>query len=396
MKNNKLFILSTIALFSLVGCGNSNKELNKAGELPSGGTAMDVTKDSTSIKEKLSNNLEATANSLDKVKVEGQFGNTNLKAKVNATNASMDLGGLELKGPVVANVELSKLSGDFSVAVEGLKQEDTSKIKVASSLENMDASLKATVSFPWYDFQAQKTIVEEETVKEGFSDLDLYAYYNEGFVYFDASDKEVDKFLGSLDETVNRIISDLSLDQIIGTESISVSDLVKSYLGEERKVKTSVQSITEGMTGPIIPDISEEQVANLVQYVDFLAEAQGEYVINEVEEDGDSQNGTIKAEFLTYKNGEFGLGFNVDFDIVDVDEDGDEQKVDINLDAAILFGADGLLKKTSAKIDLGLDTKSVEEESTTTVDLDFSTAFYANYSYGESVNLPDLTGYQEI
>lgn len=378
MKNTKLLVLAAFAALSLSACGGNGGQ--KSGELPSGGTNVDVSTETgtSELKARLNNVSEAYSKAaFTSFGIKNEFKNGN--ADVSFNYASMISGKLSAKN-FASTVEFNMDAANASLAIKDVK-----------GALDLDASLKM-------DEEADPVALKHSLSVEGFN---AAAYATDKKVYVDLSSAANRTVIQGFESFANGIFTDL------GLPASMIAPMIQSMAGID-------VSALVGENGFAINDAIDELVPERKFYVEagvdinvgLINEAMAKAVPAEGLDEFVTEFVTLSKEtgafkFLTYAGKGFGLQANITKEslkaLVKATAKEGEEQVDIdsyvkNLDivASIYFDENALLSKIGFAVDAGI--KYSDSETGISVEANLKAEDETTISYNSvSVNLPAAT-----
>ena len=330
MKKFKFIACAIAATLALVGCGNK-KDL-PAGELPKGGTAIDVSTEQG--KADLYDNVSKVVNALS----ETEFNAIGLKSETKNLNLDVNADVVEDGGNIKVEASLHKAGVTLEAKVKGDKEAWYGQ----ASISGLKGELAAKVNAP----------IEETTLnideKLSFKDVGADLYLKNNTLYGDVSGKGLRNLLTDAQPIVKRVLK--QIPQIPAGMSIDLNELVDQMTGEARKFYVpniemsnfNLFALLDGME-PELPTAEEwAQAAAVIEQLPFLS-------------------------FETYKDGRFGIAAHVTKEGImkleetfeDMNLEGFDKVVDsLDVKAAVMFKANGMVDFLS----LGGNAKIVIDE----------------------------------
>ena len=415
MKKTKILVLAVMSALTLVGCGGGNS--TPSGELPSGGTEVDL-KDETNkatLKSCLANTRDAYKEEL-----------TSVSLKSNTT------GGLVLDAKAVTGL------GDIALKLDAKDLKAESNVVLAKSEKgNVDASAKVSTtggsitlsgSVPKeFDSTALSYIMAGLPVPEGekkesvtfsatpieFKGEEVNAYLSESKLYADYSSSKNERLVKNLDVTLNSVYEQLrdrgsALAQLVALlegqpfyDSKEGFVFSKMYKDLDKKVYTDMGKTVEW---PTFEQKEGEQTDDLDKIVDTIVELAKE---------------NLGITFKTYKEKSFGFQFALSKEslvayvkkvagemVADIDFDKYLDRLSLN--ASILFNKNAMLESVGGSIDIAVKYSGVPDiggdygplvkmlvsSFDASLELNASSSMTIKYNSGK-VKFPSFDGYVE-
>ncbi len=411
MKKIKFLFLTSIAALSLAACGKSTTKDNT---LPSGGTTIDITseKGAIEVKQKLSRSIQETVKGLNSVSITNNLSNTNFTLKAKTTDLAQNpIMGVTMED-IDATLKVKNLKAKAVYQLSGLD-------KTYADLEGIaNLNFGGSVSFEGNlpdtaNINLNGTAATVTNKKYSYSlsakDASILAYYKDNTLYGDFSDDNLYSFVKSLDEVVNKVTTDFSVQDA----NYNILDLFNGLLGENKKISYDLTSyIGDKANEKILPEIDEDTVSSLEESIK-------EYLDNLVEVE--NMTGVKPLTFQKYDDERFGISLSLtkdDFITLELltyatwDEDGSTSTSSIdyassikkqlsdsikkfNVKAAILFDENGLLSKIGESYDISVNSNVplslYNGVINTNVDVTYelSSGFSTEIAYNQSVQLPN-------
>ena len=338
MKKFKFIVCSVAAVLAISACTGGNKKNKElpAGELPEGGTVVDVKTEQgkADIYNEVMSFVDAyTGGNFTGIGLKSETKNVNISAKVNVKQE------VEEGDPIqIADVDASL--ADFGATIEAKIAGDDESWAGQISLSGLTGKLTAKV-----DAMVDEDVTISIDDSLSFNNVGAEAYLKGEAVYVDASGAGLRQLLTDAGPIVNKVLKQSGLLPVGGV-SIDLNELIDGFTGAERKfyIPAELGSVNliallnkiemDDEDRPTMEEFNTE-VFPVLEQISFL-------------------------EFKSYEDGRFGIGAHVTKQgILDLvaklgDEDAVEDATEalqvlpeLDVKAALVLRANGLVDSLS-------------------------------------------------
>ena len=377
MKKFKFIVCSVAAVLAISACTGGNKKNKElpAGELPEGGTVVDIKTEQgkADIYNELMSVIDAyTGGEFTAIGLKSETKNVNIGAKVNVKEEQEE-------GDPIQIVDVDASLTNFGATIEAKIAGDDESWQGQVSLSGLSGDLKAKVD-AMVDEDA--TISIDDSLS--FKDVGAEAYLTGSAVYVDASGAGLRQLLTDAGPIVNKVLKQSGLLPVGGV-SIDLNELIDGFTGAERKFYIPVD--LSGFNPIALLNTIQMDDEDKPSEADWLNTAA---VIEQIP----------FIEFKSYEDGRFGIGTHVTKQgILDVvakigDEDDVEDVTEslqvlpeLDVKAALVIRANGLIDSLSIGGSFKLDIQDEDDGTLTDAKVSASLEERLSLMYNDEVKL---------